>query len=410
MKTNKILFSLTIIILLLFFIGCGQKKGEVKDPNADAVHVEVAKVVQEDFQQLYPATGVVEPIKSAEVSPDANGKIVKLFVQEGIYVKKGQVLVQLDDVSLSAQFDQAQAALKLAEANLEKARTGVRPQELEVAKQVVLQAKVTYYAATTDLMRTENLYKSGIATKQELDGANVRVKVAEAQYQTAVENLKLAEEGVRKEDKQAAEAGYEQAKATVAVVKDQLEKTKITSPLDGVVTKKFHEVGEIVSSGNPIFRVETVNPVKVVLKVPQEDAGQIKLGQLVTISLPTDGKVTGKVSLVSPAVEEQNRSFKIEVTVDNPTGIVRSGMFVSADILLATKKNAMIIPRAAVQKSPDGKITFVYVVQTGTAKKTPITVDLIQGEQAIIAQGITPGADVVIRGAERLTDNTRVKI
>ncbi|MDI6784586.1 MAG: efflux RND transporter periplasmic adaptor subunit [bacterium] len=411
MKLIKTL-SLILSILLLGFIfsSCGKKKVEVANPDANAVHVEVALAVQEDFPQFYRASGAIEPLKSAEVSPDVAGKIVKLLAQEGSNVKKGQVLVQLDDGTLSAQYDQAKAALKFAEANLEKARAGVRPQELVIAQQAVQQAKVTLTASTTDLMRTENLYKAGVATKQEVDGANVRVKLSEAQYKTALENLKLAEEGARKEDKQAAEAGYDQAKATVELVKDQLEKTRIKSPIAGVITKKYHEVGEMVMPGVPVFRVETVTPMKAVLRIPQEDAGQIRVGQLTAISLPTNGIVTGKVSLVSPVVEQENRSFKIEVNIENPKGVIRSGMFIRADILLNTFKDAIIIPRAAVQKSADGKTIFVYVVQDNLAKRTPVSIGLVQDDKVIIEQGVTAGTTVVIRGAERLTDNTKVKI
>jgi multidrug efflux pump subunit AcrA (membrane-fusion protein) len=407
-KTLSLIFS--ILLIAIVFSSCGKKKVEVTDPNAAVVHVEVAQAVQQDFRQVYRASGAIEPISSSEISPDAAGKIVKLFVQEGNAVKKGQVLLQLDDTGLTAQYDQAKAALKFAEANWDKARTGVRPQELVIAQQAVQQAKVTLSASTTDLMRTENLYKAGVATKQELDGANVRVKVALAQYQTTLENLKLAEEGARKEDKLAAEAGYDQAKATVELVKDQLDKTKIKSPINGVITQKHHEVGEMMMPGMPVFRVETVNPMKVVLRVPQEDAGQIHDGQLVSISLPTDGTVTGKVSLISPAVEQDNRSFKIEVMVENPRGLVKSGMFVNAEILLNTFQNALTIPRSALQKTPDGKTDFVYMVKDNLAKRTPVQIKLIQNELAVIEQGLAAGDAVVTRGAERLTDNTKVKI
>jgi multidrug efflux pump subunit AcrA (membrane-fusion protein) len=411
MKLKTSLFIiLSILIFTIIFCGCGKKKVEVANPDAATVHVEVAPAVQQDFQQIYQASGAIEPISSSEISPDVAGKIVKLMVQEGNNVKKGQVLVQLDDTGVTAQYDQAKAALKFAEANWDKARTGVRPQELEIAKQVVQQAKVALNMSTTDLSRTENLYKAGVATKQEFDAANVRVKVAQAQYQTALENLKLAEEGARAEDKLAAEAGYEQAKATVALVKDQLDKTKIKSPINGVVTQKHHDVGEMLMPGVSVFRVETITPMKAVLRVPQEDASQIKLGQSVSISLPSDGTVTGKVSLVSPAVEQDNRSFKIEATIDNPKGLVKSGMFINAGILLNTFKNAIIIPRPALQKSPDGKTNFVYMVQDNLAKRTPVTVTLIQGEKAIIGQGLAVGVNVVTRGAERLTDNTKVKL
>jgi multidrug efflux pump subunit AcrA (membrane-fusion protein) len=410
MKTSKISYLIFIFIFGLIFSSCSKKKVEVNDPNADAVHVEVAQAVEQDFQQIYRASGAIEPFNSAEVSPDGAGKIIKLLAQEGSHVKKGQILVQLDDATLTAQYDQAKAALKLAEANWEKAQTGVRPQELVIAQQVVQQAKVTLAATTTDLMRTENLYKAGVATKQELDGANVRVKLSEAQYKSAIENLNLAEEGARKEDRQAAEAGYEQAKATVELVKDQLEKTRIKSPIDGVVTQKHHEVGEMVMPGVPVFRVETVTPMKAVLRIPQEDAGQIKVGQVTAISLPTNGIVTGKVSLVSPAVEQDNRSFKIEVSIENPKGFAKSGMFISADILLNTIKNAIIIPRAAVQKSADGKTIFVYIVQDNLAKRTPVSIGLVQDDKVIVEQGVTAGTTVVIRGAERLTDNTKVKL
>ncbi|MCX7918703.1 MAG: efflux RND transporter periplasmic adaptor subunit [bacterium] len=410
MRTIKLGVILLLSFFIFIFIGCSKQKAEMKDPNADAVHVEVAEAIQQDFQRVYRASGEIEPIQSAAVSPDISGKLVKLLVQEGSYVRKGQVLAQLDDIPLTAQYEQAKAALKLAEANLEKARTGVRPQELEIAKQAVQQAKVTLNMSTTDLARTENLYKAGVATKQELDAANVRVKVAMAQYQTALENLKLAEEGARKEDKLAAEAGYEQAKAAVELVKDQLDKTRIRSPFDGIITKKYHDIGEVVMPSVPVFRVETVNPMKAVIRIPQEDVGQIKLGQMASITLPTYEIVTGKVSLISPAVEAGNRSVKIEISVDNPNRNIKSGMFIRAEILIDTFKGAIIIPKSAVQKTPDGKNLFIYTVQNNLAKRTPITVKLIQDETVVVDQGITAGVKVVIRGADRLTDNTKVKL
>ena len=406
---NK-LFITGILIASLLIGGCGKKKEaktEIATPEVVAV-----KPVRQSIQDLYSATGSLESMQVIELASEVTGKIKKLYADEGQRVSKGMLIVDIDDSQQRAQLAQTEANLAQAKAALDKIKTGARPQELSQSEQSVFEAKSNHDLAQTNYKRVKNMYDQGVASKQELDSSENTLKITKSALSQAEQALSLTREGARKEDRVAAEATVDQMKALVDYNRVLLSKTKIVSPVDGVVTARYKQVGNMVTSGQitPILRIEQVNPIKAVLKVPQEDQFKIKMGQNVFLKLEDGSSYEGAVSLVSPAVDQANRSVKVEAKLQNTKGIFKPGLFVEGKILLQTKQSVLTVPKEAVIRQSSDNTYRVFAIRDGIAKKVPVTVGITEDGHIEIVTGITDQDQVITIGFEKFSDGDKVKV
>jgi HlyD family secretion protein len=254
-------------------------------------------------------------------------------------VKKGQKLAELDRDELENQSRQYQAAVNESAARLKELLTGTRPQEIEQARAGVGQAEAELTKAKADFDRSDELYRNGAISTEQMDVFRKVYLVAQSQHKRSAEALSLAKEGPRKEDIESARMREQQAKAAFAASQDRLRDSFLYAPTDGVVLKKTAELGETVGAGVPVYKVgDPANPwVKVYVK--ENRLGLIKLGQgakVTTDSYP--GKVyNGTITYIASEAEftpktvqtEEERVklvFGVKVSVANPDGELKPGM------------------------------------------------------------------------------------
>jgi HlyD family secretion protein len=278
-----------------------------------------------------------------------SGRIVSISVLEGDWVEQGKVLAKIDDDDLLQRLGLAQASLKSAQAKLEKALAGSRPEEIREAEAALQQAQFDFENRQAHYERMKVLFEKGVISKETLDNAEAGFKIASASVQRARETYQLVKKGPRKEDIEDAKAQVEQARASLKLTETQLSYTVLYSPLSGVVLVKSGEIGEVVNPGTSILTLADIENVWLKAYIPEPDLSRVKWGQevLVTTDLNPQREYKGRISFISSEAEftpkqiqtEKERVtlvYRVKIDIPNPDRELKPGMPADGKIFLST--------------------------------------------------------------------------
>jgi HlyD family secretion protein len=278
-----------------------------------------------------------------------SGRIVSISVQEGDWVEQGKVLAKIDDDDLLQRLGLAQASLKSAQAKLEKALAGSRPEEIREAEAALRQAEFDFENRQAHYERMKVLFEKGVIPKDTLDNAEAGFKIASASVQRARETYQLVKKGPRKEDIEDAKAQVEQARASLKLTETQLSYTALYSPLSGVVLVKSGEIGEVVNPGTSILTLADIENVWLKAYIPEPDLSRVKWGQevIVTTDLKPQKEYRGRISFISSEAEftpkqiqtEKERVtlvYRVKIDIPNPDRELKTGMPADGRIFLTT--------------------------------------------------------------------------
>lgn len=191
----------------------------------------------------------------------------------------------------------------------------------------------------------------------------------------------------------------------------QLAKMSITAPFDGVITKlPYHTGGVKVETGIEMVQIMDYRELYLEVDLPGKDLGTVKTDQPVRVmsySVPDD-TLSGRVTQVSPALDPDSRSFTASIYIDNPSWLFRPGMFVKAEIVVAHRDSAIVVPKEVVLAKRKGKI--VFIVERGTARERVITTGLENPYAVEVLEGLAKDERLVVEGYETLRDRAKVKI
>ncbi len=237
-----------------------------------------------------------------------------------------------------------------------------------------LQAAAQLENLKVEYSRAQALYQSGGISKQQLDQLKTQLNVST----TVAQNLR--------------------------------ENTRLVSPVNGVVTARNFDNGDVVG-GAPILMVEQLNPLKVRINVSEEYFARVKNGMKVDITFEVyPGKVfRGNVSLVYPTIDATTRTFVVEISIPNEKMLVRPGMFARVNLNLGGMLRT-IIPDIAVQKQQGTNDRYTFVIQDGVAQRRSLTLGRRLDDKVEIIGGVKEGEQVVVAGASRLVDKTEVVV
>lgn len=273
------------------------------------------------------------------------GRMQSLHADEGDSVKVGQLLAELDpaDYRLALQRARAEAdAARMAVAALE---AGTRSQELRVAEAAVSRARSELQFAEAEVKRLTGLVPEHLAAQEQLDQAQLRYNIAWSALQQAQHRLALLQEGPRREDIERARAELAAREASLAVARRQLDYCQLHSPVDGVVSLRAAEAGEVLGGGQPVLRITELSRPWVRAYLHEQDLPRVKLGQRVEVHV--DGlpgqTFDGHLSFISPEAEFTPKTvetrelrvdlvYLVKVDVDNSAGRLKVGM--PADVIL----------------------------------------------------------------------------
>jgi HlyD family secretion protein len=388
-QTERGRMARALVLLLaggFLFSGCGTK-AEVEASPTVTVQVDAAE--KEPIQRKVVTDAVLYPRDQAAIVPRVVSPVQKWFVDRGSHVKAGQLLGELENQDLTGAAMKSQGGLAQAEVTYQMT-VQRSAQDLKFAKQTLDSAQKFYDGRAA-------LFKEGAVSAKDLDDASVALSQAKNTYDLAQKqyDTKVAE-GARK----SAQGDTENANA-------MLSYTKITSPIDGVVTDRPNYPGETPATGTPIITVMDLSQVIARAHVAQLEAASLKVGDPATISIPGQpGQVKGKVTLVSPAVDPNSTTVEVWVQAPNPKGSLRPGISVRVAMVAETVKDAIVIPQAALLTTPDGVNTVIVLDSDNAPSKKKVKVGIRDSEAKTVqvTDGLQGGERVVTVGAFELAN------
>jgi len=321
------------------------------------------------------------------------GVIKSLNVEESKHVKKGELLVELDDEKYRLDLEQEEATrLKvLSELLVEKrfaepgvTRSGPDREKIQKAKD--------------DYEEARKRFRSGLTSRAEFEKANTEYE------------LSLIESGEKKEEIRAAAKGLTQAEIRVKAAQMNLEKTKIKAPFSGLIHDIKVSPQEHVTSGRELFTLVNIDRIRVHAKVLESEIGKMKVGREVDLKFSAyPGKIfKGEVKAISPVINPQDKTCNVIIDVANPEKEIKPGMHVEVEIAAEIHKDKLLIPQDAVLVRSGRKLAFV--VEEGLAKWRYIDVGLENEDYAEVLDGVKEGESVIVEGHFTLAHDARVRI
>jgi HlyD family secretion protein len=417
-KSKKKLFIFGGIGLLLLILLVVAFVGGSKD---EIVSVQTEKVEKRTITQTVVATGKINPEFKVVINPEVTGEIILLPVQEGDRVKKGDMLIKIKGDQYIAQNERLEANLQSSKANL-KMRDAERDK------------------VELDYNRVKELHSKGLASDSELESSRSNYLSTKASYESA-------------------EANVLQSEASLKEIMDQISKTIIRSPMDGIVTKLNVELGERVfgagfSMGSDIMTISDLSNIEAVVEVDENDVVLVAIGDTATVKVDAfkDQEFKGLVSEIGNSANtsglgSQNEvvNFQVKIKLIDPKNTLRPGMSCTSDIETETIANVLSVPIQSVTTREDGpmngekmsdgeegsgddfqqvkevkkeKITkvkeVVFLIKNGKAKKVDIETGLSDDNYIAVLKGLEGGEDVVSGSykaiSRELNDDMQVRV
>jgi HlyD family secretion protein len=282
------------------------------------------------------------------VSFKISGRIVELPVEEGQNVQAGRLLARLDDDDYRQDVAVSEAAARVRDRQLQLSMAGSREQDINAARQALMDAQADLEQKKKDFERYDTLYREDEISAQTRDQAKTNLDRAQAIYERQQQILNMLLEGTRKEQIAVDRANLHQAHETLGMSRIRLGYTRLLSPLAGVVLVRQAELGEVVTPGAPVFTVADLDHIWVRVYLPETDLGRVKWGQSVDVRTDTyPGKsYQGRVAFISSEAEFTPKSvqttkervtlvYRIKVDVQNPNHELKPGM--PADVYIRTQ-------------------------------------------------------------------------
>jgi HlyD family secretion protein len=299
-------------------------------PKAAESEAAVAPSRPRDFLM---ASGYVVAHHKIHLGTKVIGKVAWIGVEKGDRVRKGQLLVKLDDREFRAQLEQAQAAQRGAEALLAELQAGFRPEEIQRAEAELQRNQAELESARLELSRLEALHERGVAARQQLDNMIARVRIAEASVLSADRTHQLQKLGPRPEQIELARAEVERAKANVQYAMAMLDATDIRAPIDGTVLERLVELGEMVTTSfagdrgakSAVVSLADLNDLRVELDISQADFNRISPEHdcVMTPEAYPERKYPCNIAEISPEANRQKGTIQVKVKVLEPDSFLR---------------------------------------------------------------------------------------
>lgn len=374
--------EILLLVLSIGFSSCSDK-GDGKNPGEKTegrppVAVEVTKVGVTDYSEGIDVVGSLSPKFGADIKSEYSGIVTEVYVTEWIRVKRGAPLARIDSREMEILLQKAGAAVEMAKANL-------------------LQAEVAGNRANREYDRLLKLKEAGLVTQQNLDDGLTEKEATAARIEGARAQSKAAEEDLRH-------------------TQTRLSKTIIRSPMDGVVSSRGVNVGDLVGEvGSPkvMFRIIDPRILDLTVTVPSGEMGWVRVGQPLIFSTdaPPGKNFTGKVMFINPLVNDSDRSVKVTAEVENLSEQLKGGLYVKGRILTGKRTGILRIPRVALLSwDVAGKKGDLFVVEGEIAYRRTVQTGSVMGDFVEVTSGLSSGEPVVVRGGFNLKDGDRVNV
>ncbi|MGD8778407.1 MAG: efflux RND transporter periplasmic adaptor subunit [Ignavibacteria bacterium] len=350
----KVYMKISVVLLLISGIiltnSCSNAEGgENKTVGADvkterAVNVEVSTLKGSNYVDYINVIGILKPIDKASLGYQPGGIVEDIVKDKGQFVKKGETIIIIDNKALKAQMDAAEAQYKLTQVNFEK-------------QEIIFKDKV-----------------------------NSELQLLESQY------------------------NRDQAKANYELIQSQYEDTFIKAPFSGIVDTKYFEEGELAPAGAVIVELMNNSKIKIETGVPERYVGKVKLGDNAKIYIKNvlDNYVEGRVTFVGSSVNKDNRTFPVEIVIDNSSGQLKPELVADVFIENGVYNDVFTIPDEVVNRVDEGYLVFVE--ENGIAVGKDIEIISRTEDKIAVKSGLSEGDNLITVGYQNLIQGQKVNV
>jgi len=360
---KNIKYNIALITIVLLLVSCGSHEEKSIVDTTKPINVKVSSIQTSNNSDYVVASGKVEAEKSANLSTRMMGYITKLNVKMGQKVRKGQLLVSINNTDLQAKSAQINAS--------------------------ILKAEAGYKSAKKDYDRFVKLFEQQSASQKELDDMTAHFEMAQA--------------------------GLEGAKQMKNEVNAQFSYANIRAPFSGVVTNTFVKAGDMANPGMPLVSVESPSKLQVTAMVAESDISQIKTGIKVEVLVKSlNETITGKVVEVSTSAKNTGGQYLVKITLDKTDAKILSGMFTTVQFPIKKSENTkaismVLIPTSAIVTN--GGLKGIYTVsKQNTALLRWLRFGKTYGDQIEVLSGLTIDEQYIVSADAKLFNGVKVII
>ncbi len=412
MSKHKLVIGVTLpmIVIALLVAVSGSKGNDTAPPSPPPPGVEVAEVEQHDAPIHSEWIGALDGMVNAEIRAQVTGYLLKQKYTEGSFVRKGQLLFEIDPRPFQAALDQARGDLSKAKAQQAQANSQLLQAQAQLA-----QAEANQGKAQLDVDRYTPLAREKAITDQELDNAVQSNLAAKAQVKAANAGVETARSAIV-----AANAAAEAASAAVKTAELNLSFTTITSPIDGVAGIAQAQVGNLIQPNNPnigaLTTISTVDPIKVYFTLSEQEylsytkrnsiqrnwgAGAKGLELELILSDGSTYPHKGRFFVADRQVDQKTGAIRLAGIFPNPGNTLRPGQYGRVRATTSIKKGALLIPQRAVTELQGGYRVAVVGADNKVSIRPVKAGDRI-GTMWVIEEGLKPGEKVVAEGTQKV--------
>jgi HlyD family secretion protein len=407
---SKIYFVLTLAFLLVLVACSGTTKDSAEaSAEGSATPVQVAVATEGPVQHTITANAILFPFNKSNVTSKISAPVRRILVNRGDHVTEGQLLATLESQDLRAAAQESEELYKQAQAVYRTTTGATVPEDKTRAVADLRTAQQALEAANKVYQSRLNLFRQGALAQKIVDDARVAMVQAQSQYDTAERHLESVQNVSEREQVAGSQAQMQAAKAHYASTEAQLSYAEIRSPIKGVVSDRAVYPGEMANSGAAVISVVDISQVIAHANIPVKEADAIQVGRPATISA-SGRDLSGKVTVVSPAVDPSTTTVEIWVQAANTGERVKPGTTAQVSINAEVIKQAVLVPVAALLSSDEGGDKVMVVGPDSVAHERKVEVGVRQSDQVQITNGVKPGEQVITFGALGLEDKAKVVV
>ena len=393
-----VIAALIPLMPVLTACGGGEAPTRTAAKGANAVRIEVTSIQRITVQRQVEINGTLVSPDQAKVSSEVGGVVREVLVELGHEIKPGQVLVKLAPQELELALRQSESLLRQTEAQLgmDGSERTEPPPDAEIS--TIRTALANREDARAQATRASQLMRQGLLTQADYDTTQTRLKVTEAAYQSAVEQVRSLR------------ATLQQRRAAVELAQKKLNDAIIRSPISGSVSERLVQPGEFIRENTPVVTIVQVNPLKLKTAIQEKYAAQMRSGlaaEFAVESIP-DEVFHGRLAYVSPAVDQATRTFPVEILVDNSDRRLKPGFFAKGSILTRADENVLAVPDAAISTLAGD--SSVFIVNQNKVTRQPVTLGARSDTLVEIVTGLKGNEVLATTNLSELADGVTVAV
>ena len=412
------------ILVALIIAGRSNKPAQAAPRPPD---VEVVRVEQKDVPVYSEWIGTTEGMVNADIKAQVTGYLLRQDYQEGSFVRKGQLLFEIDSRPFQALVNQAKGDLAKSESQVQQAITQLDQAlaQLAQANSQLMQAEANQRKAQLDVNKYRPLLEQKAVTQQDFDNADQANDAARAQVEVAKSQIKAATAGVgtAKSAITAAKAQVESSQAAVRTSELNLSFTRIISPIDGIAGIAQAQVGNLISTTSaPLTTVSTVDPIKVFFTLSEQQylafnkrnliearrgASVVQIQLELILADGTNYPESGSFFFADRQVDQKTGAIRLAGIFPNPGNVLRPGQYGRVRAVTATKPAALLVPQRAVSEL-QGSYQVAVVGGDNKIEMRTVKVGDRSGSMWVIEDGLKDGETVVVEGIQRVKAGTTV--